>query len=322
VLGCHQSSAVAIMIGEESCHDQFTWAARRSIPPTKVGRQSGSGSLTREGRPRTATLATSSMPDERATQRRGRRQATTHAGVGATTAVRTAYQHRSPPGPACSAGRSARRAFRNISASPRPSTSTRGRRTPVYGLTTIAWHASWAEPPPTRSSSSTYHYTSLTRRGRGSSTCRPVRFTTGTTWSAPLWGTSRAHTYTLETPGICARAPRSPARRSGTSYGASPSAARSSRAWPSPRSYTPSSRARPADTSCASSGAVRPLTPTSCSTSPPALPPARRRWGPSSTGRRASAWTTPVNHTLEPCIMLKSTTTAPPRRRGGQEGRG
>jgi hypothetical protein len=35
------------------------------------------------------------------------------------------------------------------------------------------------------------------------------------------------------------RAPRSPASRSGTSYGASPSAARSSRAWPSPRSCTP-----------------------------------------------------------------------------------
>jgi hypothetical protein len=40
------------------------------------------------------------------------------------------------------------------------------------------------------------------------------------------------------------------------------------------------------------SGAARRSTPTSCSTSPPALPPARRRWEPSSTGRRASAWTT------------------------------
>jgi hypothetical protein len=58
-----------------------------------------------------------------------------------------------------------------------------------------------------------------------------------------LWGTSRARTCTLETPGICARAPRSPASHSGTSYDASPSDARSSRAWPSPRSCTPSSRA-------------------------------------------------------------------------------
>jgi hypothetical protein len=47
----------------------------------------------------------------------------------------------------------------------------------------------------------------------------------------------------METLGICAHAPRSPASRFGTSYGASPSAARSSRVWPSPRSCTPSSRA-------------------------------------------------------------------------------
>jgi hypothetical protein len=120
-----------------------------------------------------------------------------------------------PPGTRVFSGRSARRAYRSAFASPRPSTSTRGRQIPVYGSTTIAWRASWAEPPPTRSSSATYRYTSPTRRGRGSSTCRPVRFTTGTTWSAPSWGTSRARTYALETPGICARAPRSPASRSG-----------------------------------------------------------------------------------------------------------
>jgi hypothetical protein len=35
-------------------------------------------------------------------------------------------------------------------ASPRPSTSTRRRWTPVYGSTTTAWHASWVEPPPMR----------------------------------------------------------------------------------------------------------------------------------------------------------------------------
>jgi hypothetical protein len=64
--------------------------------------------LTREGRQKMATLATSSMPGGRATQRRGQRQATTHVGVGATTVVRTARQHRSPQGPACLAGRSAR----------------------------------------------------------------------------------------------------------------------------------------------------------------------------------------------------------------------
>jgi hypothetical protein len=105
-------------------------------------------------------------------------------------------------------------------------------------------------------------------------------------------GTSRAHMCTLGTPGICAHAPRSPASRSGTSYGASPSVVQSSRALPSPRSCTPSSRAQPAETSCASLGVARRSTPTSCSTSPLALPPARRRWGLSSTARRASARTT------------------------------
>jgi hypothetical protein len=75
------------------------------------------------------------------------------------------------------------------------------------------------------------------------SICRPARYTTGMIWSAPSWGTSSARTCTLETLEICARAPRSPTSRFGTSYSASPSAARSSRAWPSPRSCTPSSRA-------------------------------------------------------------------------------
>jgi hypothetical protein len=45
------------------------------------------------------------------------RQATIHGGVGATTVVRTARQSQSPRGPACSAGRSARRASLNASAS-------------------------------------------------------------------------------------------------------------------------------------------------------------------------------------------------------------
>jgi hypothetical protein len=115
---------------------QFTWAARRGSPPAKAGRRSGSGSLTRAGRPKTATLATSSMPGGRATQRHGRRQATIHGGVGATTAVRTACRCRSPRGPAYSAGRSALLASRGASVSPRRSSSTRGRRTPVYGSTT------------------------------------------------------------------------------------------------------------------------------------------------------------------------------------------
>jgi hypothetical protein len=54
---------------------QFTRAAWRGGPPTKAGRRSGSESLTRAGRPKTATLAMSSMPGGRATRRRGPRQA-------------------------------------------------------------------------------------------------------------------------------------------------------------------------------------------------------------------------------------------------------
>jgi hypothetical protein len=43
-----------------------------------------------------------------------------------------------PPGPVCSAGRSAQRASLSASASPRRSTSITGRRTPAYGSTTTA----------------------------------------------------------------------------------------------------------------------------------------------------------------------------------------
>jgi hypothetical protein len=129
-------------------------------------------------------------------------------------------------------------------------------------------------------------------------------------WSAPSWGTSRARTCALDTPGICARAPRSPASRSGTSYGASPSAARSSRAWPSPKSCMPSSRAPRAGTSCASSSAARRSIRTSCSILPPALPQARRQWGRSSTGRRASAWTTHPRRAASPRSPSRRTSGA------------
>jgi hypothetical protein len=214
---------------------RYTREAWRNAPPTTGARQSGSGSLTHTGRPKTVTLATSSTPGGRATRRRGRRQATTPGGVGAMTAGRTAHRRRSPREPACSAGRSALRASPSASASPRRSTDTTGRLTPAYGSMTTAWHASRAEPPPTRSSSVTCPCTSPTRRGRGLNICRPARSTTGMIWSAPSWGTSRARTCALVTPGTCAHAPRSPASRFGTSYDTFPRAARSSRAWPSPK---------------------------------------------------------------------------------------
>jgi hypothetical protein len=106
--------------------------------PANQGRRPRSGSLTRAGRPKMTTLATSSTPGGRATRKCGRRRATTHGEVGAMTAERTARRRRSPRGPACSAGRSARRSLLNASASPRRLTSTWGRRTPVYGSTTTA----------------------------------------------------------------------------------------------------------------------------------------------------------------------------------------
>jgi hypothetical protein len=56
-----------------------------------------------------------------------------------------------------------------------------GRRTLVYGSSTIAWHVSWAKPPPTRSSSATCHCTSPIRHEHGSCICRPARSTTETT---------------------------------------------------------------------------------------------------------------------------------------------
>jgi hypothetical protein len=78
-----------------------------------------------------------------------------------------------------------------------------------------------------------------------------------TTWSARSWEISKARMCALGTTGTCALAPRSPANRFGTSYGASPSVVRSFRAWHSQRSCTPSSKAPHAGTSCASLGAAR-----------------------------------------------------------------
>jgi hypothetical protein len=153
--------------------------AQRNVPLTQGARRSRSGSLTRAGKPKMATPATSLIPGGQATRRRGRRRATTLDGVGATIAGRTAHRRRSPREPACSAGRSARRASLSASASPRRSTNKTGRRTPAYGSTTTAWRASWAEPPLMRSSSVTSPCTSPTRRGRGLSTCRPARSTLG-----------------------------------------------------------------------------------------------------------------------------------------------
>jgi hypothetical protein len=207
-----------------------TQMARQGNQQTRAECRSGSGSLIRADRLRTATPQRHQHPPN------GQRRGTGGGGL-PPPAGRALQQSRGPlaytgtPGdPACSAVRSARRAFLSASASPPRSTNTRGRQTLVYGSTTIAWRASWAAPPPTRSSSTTCRCTLRTRLRHGSSTCRPVRCTTGMTWFARSWGTSKARACAPGNLGTCGRAPRSPASRSGTSYDASPSAALSSRA--------------------------------------------------------------------------------------------
>jgi hypothetical protein len=103
---------------------------QQNAPPTQGARQSGSRSLTCAGKPKMATLATSSTPGGRATRRHGRRRATTPDGAGAMTVERTARRHRSPREPVCSARKYAQRVSLSASASPRRSTNTTGRRTP------------------------------------------------------------------------------------------------------------------------------------------------------------------------------------------------
>jgi hypothetical protein len=103
-----------------------TRAAQRSVPPTQGARRPRNSSSIRAGKPKMATPATSSTPGGWATRRRGQRRATTLDGVGATTVGRTAHRRRSHREPACSAGKSARRASPSASANPRQSTSTTG----------------------------------------------------------------------------------------------------------------------------------------------------------------------------------------------------
>jgi hypothetical protein len=118
----------------------------RSVPPTQGARRPRNGSSTHAER-WTVTPETSSTPGARARRTREQRWATTLDGADVTTAARTAPRRRSPQGPVCSAGRSARRPSPSASANPRPSSNTTGRRIPACGSTTTAWLASWAGPP-------------------------------------------------------------------------------------------------------------------------------------------------------------------------------
>jgi hypothetical protein len=69
---------------------RYTRVAQLSAPPTQGARRPKNGSTTRADKPEMATPATSSTPDGRAKQRRGRQQATTLDGVDVATAMRTA----------------------------------------------------------------------------------------------------------------------------------------------------------------------------------------------------------------------------------------
>jgi hypothetical protein len=123
-----------MMAARRARRHQSTQAVRWDNQPTRDERRSESKSSTRVDRPRTATPATSSTPTGRATRIRWRWWTTTHNWAGTTIAVRISRRHRSPRGPACSAGRSARRVSLSASASPRRSTSTRGEREPRVWL--------------------------------------------------------------------------------------------------------------------------------------------------------------------------------------------
>jgi hypothetical protein len=59
---------------------RYTREAQRNVPPTQGARRSRSRSSTCAGKPKTATLATSSTPGGRATQRHGQWRATTLEG--------------------------------------------------------------------------------------------------------------------------------------------------------------------------------------------------------------------------------------------------
>jgi hypothetical protein len=109
---------------------QYTRVEQRSAPPTRGARQPKSGSSTHAGRRGMVMPATLSTLGGRAKRMHERQQATTLGGADATIAMRIARRRQSPREPACSAGRSARRPFPSASASPRPSSSTTGRRTP------------------------------------------------------------------------------------------------------------------------------------------------------------------------------------------------
>jgi predicted component of type VI protein secretion system len=117
---------------------QCTRVEQRSTPPTQGACRLKNGSSIRVGKHGTAMPTTSSTLGGQAKRMREQQQATTLGGVDAKTAMKTARQHRNPRGPTCSAGRSAQRPSPSASASPRPLSSTTGRRIPVCGSTTNA----------------------------------------------------------------------------------------------------------------------------------------------------------------------------------------
>jgi hypothetical protein len=178
----------------------------------------------------------------------------------------------------CSAWRFARQASPSVSASPPPSTSTWGETYPLVWLNDyrLAYQLGKTTTDEVIIRNLPLHLVDSARKWLEH--LPPSQIHSWDDLVRTVVGNFQGTYVRPGTPGTYGRAPKSPTNRSSTSYDASPSAALSSQAWLSPRSCMPSSRARPVGTSCASSSGARRSTPTSCSTSPPALLLVRRRW--------------------------------------------
>jgi hypothetical protein len=186
------------------------------------------------------------------------REATTLGGVGATTVRKTEAPHPNLWANKSSAKLYAGHHSRLSSEHRLPSPSTRGKRSPSYGTLITAWHVSWEVRTTTNSSFATCPCSYPTLLEPGSSTFRPHRFTTGTTWLGSSRETSRAHTCAPVTPETSGAAGRSRMKPCASTSGDSPSNAPSCPTSPTQMSSGHSLPAPPAEISSAS-WVARPL---------------------------------------------------------------
>jgi hypothetical protein len=153
-----------------------------------------------------------------------------------------------PPGPQAFSGAIRRAPFPTRFQTPTTITKYSRKQGRNCGSRTTGWPASWVEQTMTTSSSATSPCSSPTPSEPGSSICLLRRSPTGTTWSKPLSGTSRAHTCALGTPGISEAAASSRENPCGTtsgdfrssapSYPTSPTQMSSARSSPAPLAAT------------------------------------------------------------------------------------